>query len=475
MNFINGTFQDASTGQFISVNNPCNGDVVGQCARSNAEDVNLALQSARSAFLQWKKEPLAKRIALQHRAAELMRQHAEELGKTLALELGRPFVACKHEITRSAELLDFYAEEALRVKGELPLHNIEGEKAMVVREPVGVVVAITPFNYPITLLVFKLGAALVMGCTVVAKPSEETPLSTLRLAELFIEAGYPPGVFNVINGYGHEIGDALVQHPLTSKVAFTGGTNTGRHIASLAAAQFKRITLELGGQSPAILCADTDLDVAIPALVKHAFANSGQFCYRVNRVYVHHSLYPDFLEKLKSKVEKLEVGADPFRNPDMGPLINEKIFRNSENQVADAVAKGARLLTGGQRLGTDVYAQGWFFPPTVLADTTHDMKIMSEETFGPVLGVMPFDQNAEAIQWANASDYGLAAYVFSAQLGTGLRLAEQLEAGSVWVNNIHRSNQDAPFGGMKASGMGREKGHQGLEAYTELKTIYLSY
>lgn len=473
--FINGKSQPPHSGQYFEVKNPCTGEILAECARGNEQDVQEALNSSLQAFKTWRKVPTAERAKLQHKAADLMRQNAPELAKTLCLELGRPLAGCLNEIQRSAELLDFYAEEGLRLRGEIPLNNIEGEQVLVVRQPVGVVVAITPFNYPITLLVFKIGAALVAGCTVVAKPSEDTPLSTLRLAEIFKMAGYPEGVFNVITGFGHEIGNVLIENPITQKIAFTGGTATGKRIAQLAAAHNKRITLELGGQSPAIVHEDADLDIACPALVKHAFANSGQFCYRVNRIYVHESIYTAFLNRFSLLMDSLKVGNDLKSPCDLGPLINEKIFKNSEIQVADALSKNAQILRGGKRLTGDDYDKGCYFSPTLIADADHTMKIMTEETFGPVVGVMPYSDLETAVNWANDSEYGLAAYVFSKQLGIGLRLAEQLEAGSVWVNNIHRSHHNVPFGGMKQSGIGREKGHFGVEEYTELKTIYLTY
>lgn len=473
--FINGKWQPPNEKAYIDVTNPCTGEVIGTFARGNQIDVQLSLESSLAAFQSWKKTTTAERAKLQHLTANLMRTESDQLAEILSLELGRPLAGCKREIVRSAELLDFYAEEGLRMKGAVPLHNIAGEKVLVTREPIGVVVAITPFNYPITLLTFKLGAALMMGCTITAKPSEDTPLSTLYLAELFTRAGYPAGAFNVITGYGREIGDALVSNPIPRKIGFTGGTATGKHIARVATETNKRITLELGGQSPAILCEDADLDTACPAIVRHAFANSGQFCYRVNRIYVHEDLYPTFLKRIKKLAEDLIVGNTANPTCDMGPLINEKIYRNSERQVADALAKGATLITGGSRLTGGDYDNGWYFPPTILADTNHEMEIMTEETFGPVIGVMPFKQKEEAIALGNDSRYGLAAYVFSKDLATGLTLAESLEAGSVWVNNIRRSYQDVPFGGVKESGVGREKSNYGLAAYTELKTIYLNY
>ncbi|MFN4145309.1 MAG: aldehyde dehydrogenase family protein [Runella sp.] len=458
----------------IEVKNPCTGEVVGYCKRSTAEDVNHALQTATKAFSFWKKKPMSERAALQHKVADLMRLHQNELAHTLASELGRPLAGCIQEIVRSAELFDYYAEEALRMKGEIPMLNIEGEQVMVVREPVGVVVAIAPFNYPITLLTFKLGAALMMGCTVVAKPAEDTPLSTLRLAGIFEEAGYPEGVFQVITGYGREIGDAMIEHPLTAKIAFTGGTATGTHIAALAAKHNKRITLELGGQSPAIVCQDANLETAIPALVKHAFANSGQFCYRVNRIYVHKEIYRSFTDAFVAATQKLTIG-DAFSNCDMGPMVNEKIYKNAALQTQDAIEKGAKVATGGQRVVGGIYDKGLYFAPTVIIDTDHTMKIMTEETFGPVVGIMPFDTVSEALELANDTPYGLAGYVFSENIGTALRIAQNIDAGSIWINNIHRSHQNVPFGGMKQSGIGREKGRYGLEEYTELKTIYLKY
>ncbi len=460
--------------QEIEVINPCNGEIVGTCQRATSEDVNIAVENSYFAFKDWKKTPVSERAKLQHKAAEAMRKNADQLACLLAQELGRPLAGCLTEINRSADLLDFYAEEGLRLKGEIPLHNIEGEKALIVREPVGVVVAITPFNYPITLLTMKLGAALIAGCTVLAKPSEDTPLSTILLAKIFKEVGYKEGVFEVITGFGHEIGNALIEHQLVSKIAFTGGTNTGKRIGQIAAAHNKRITLELGGQSPAIVCRDANVEVAANAIVRHGFANSGQFCYRVNRVYVQHDIYASFVNKMTELTQKLSIG-EPFSGCDMGPIINQKIYKNSEIQVADALEKGAKLSTGGKRLTGVSYDKGWFFSPTIISDTNHSMKIMTEETFGPVIGIMPFDTNDDAINLANDSEYGLAAYVFSENLGTALRIAEAFEAGSVWINNIHRSYHDVPFGGVKQSGMGREKGRYGIEAYTELKTIYLNY
>jgi acyl-CoA reductase-like NAD-dependent aldehyde dehydrogenase len=335
-------------------------------------------------------------------------------------------------------------------------------------------VAITPFNFPITLLMFKIGAALTAGCTVVAKPSEDTPTSTLLLAEIFHKAGLPSGAFNVVTGTGQGVGEALVNHPIPRKIAFTGGGVAGKAIAAAAAGTVKRVTLELGGHCPAIVCADADLDKATTAISRHGTANSGQFCYRVNRVYVERAVYDEFLEKLTDKVGALTL-APAGGKGDLGPIINEKIFTNSVLQSDDAKAKGARILCGGARQTGDGFDEGFYFPPTILADVTDEMLVLQKETFGPVLGICPVDSAAEALESANNSEYGLAGFVFCRDLAKGLTLCEGLEAGLVWLNDIQRSSHYTPFGGVKQSGIGREKGRWGVEAYLEYKTIYLSY
>ncbi len=473
--FIDGKSCAALQGLRQEVTNPATGEVIDTVPAGNANDADRAIRAAERAFQSWKTTPVAERARLQRRAGQLMRDRANDIGRTLTLELGRPLAGSILEVERSADLLDVYTEEGLRIHAEMPLTGIAGEKVIVTREPLGVVVAITPFNYPITLLVFKLGAALIAGCTVVAKPAEDTPLTTLMLAQLFHDAGFPAGCFNVVTGKGRDIGMAMIEHPVPRKIAFTGGTAAGKAIAAAAAGTMKRVTLELGGQSPAIVCADADLAVASAAIARHAFANSGQFCYRVNRVYVARAVYHAFLERLAAHVAKLDVGDGLISSCAMGPLVNEKIYRNSEVQVADAKAKGAKILTGGARLTGGTFDKGWFFPATLIADTDHSMLIMSEETFGPVLGIMPFDSEKEALRLANDTRYGLAGFVFSQNLAKAMTLAENIDAGSVWVNNIHRSNHNVPFGGMKESGIGREKGRYGVESYLEYKTIYLTY
>lgn len=297
----------------------------------------------------------------------------------------------------------------------------------------------------------------------------------MLLAELFHQAGFPPGCFNVVTGRGRGIGMAMVNHPIPAKIAFTGGTAAGKAIAAAAAGTMKRVTLELGGQSPAIVCADADMAKAAAAIARHGFANSGQFCYRVNRIYVERPAYKAFLAALLVEVEKITIGDGQTEPVTLGPMVNAKIFDNAFGQIGDARDKGARICSGGARLSGGVYDGGYFLPPTVIADTDHSMKIMTEETFGPVLGIMPVDTPMQALELANDTHYGLAGFVFSGHLGRGLALAERINAGSVWVNDIHRSHHSAPFGGMKDSGIGREKGRWGVESYLEYKSIYLAY
>lgn len=472
--FIDGAWHPSVSGDTQTVTDPTTGAVIDHVPTGTAEDADIAIRAAARAFDAWRNVPMAERVRIQKACAQAMRDEAERIGIALHRELGRPLPAANAEITRSADLLDVYAEEGLRLQATMSLAGGHGEKTVVTRDPVGVVVAITPFNYPVTLLMFKLGAALIAGCTVVAKPAEDTPMSTLLLAELFHKAGLPAGCFNVVTGRGRGIGSAMIEHPVPRKIAFTGGTAAGKAIAAAATGTMKRVTLELGGQSAAIVCADADLDKATTAITRHGFANSGQFCYRVNRVYVERPVYETFLERLTEKAAKLTL-APAGGEGDLGPLVNEKIYSNSEVQVADARGKGARILLGGERRRGPGFDSGFYFPPTIIADATHEMLVLTEETFGPVLGICPVDSAFDALAHANASRYGLAGFVFSRDLAKGLTLCEGFEAGSVWLNDIHRSSHYVPFGGMKESGLGREKGRYGVESYLEYKTMYLTY
>jgi succinate-semialdehyde dehydrogenase / glutarate-semialdehyde dehydrogenase len=471
--FVDGDHVASVDGKTMPVFEPTTGISFDTVPWGTALDADAAIKSSARAFESWKHVPMSERVRLQKACASAMRSNAEDIAKLLSRELGRPLPGCLQEISRAAELLDAYAEEGLRLQGTFALGAAQGEKILVTREPVGVVVAITPFNYPINLLIFKLGAALIAGCTVVAKPSEDTPLSTLKLAGLFHAAGLPDGVFNVVTGT-RAMGEALVAHPVPRKIAFTGSIPAGKAIAAAAAGTLKRVTLELGGQSAAIVCADADLDKAAAAICRHSFANSGQFCYRVARVYVERAVYEPFLEKLTARVKALTM-APAGAAGDLGPLVNEKMFANSMRHIDDARTLGARVLTGGDRLYGKGFDGGYYLPPTLIANAPPHSLVMSDETFGPVLGVSSVDSSREALALANDTPFGLAGFVFTRDLAKGLSLCEGMEAGSVWLNEIQRSSHHVPFGGMKQSGMGREKGRYGVDDYLEWKSIYLSY
>lgn len=471
--FIAGEWTKAASGKRFDVVNPRDGSVVETVPLGDAADADLAVAAAAKAFEAWRLTPMAERVRLQHGLAVAMRDAAAAVGAVLHAELGRPLDECVSEVSRAADLLDVYAEEALRLRAETPLAEGPGKMTVVTRDPVGVVVSITPFNYPIMLLCLKIGAALVAGCTVVAKPSEDTPLSTLMLAEVFHRAGLPSGVLNVVTG-ARELGEALVAHPVPRKIAFTGGTAAGKAIAAAAAGTMKRLTLELGGHCPAIVCADADIPMAAQAVAKQGFRNAGQLCYRINRVFVERPVYEAFLKSLTEQAQALTL-APAGGTGDLGPLVNEKIYSTNATQTDDARQKGARILTGGARQDGAGFDGGFYFQPTIIADATDDMLIMQQETFGPVLGIAPVDSSDEALKRANDSLFGLGAYVFCRDLAKGKTLCDRLEAGTVSLNQIQTTSSYAPFGGMKESGIGREKGRYGVEAYLEYKTMYLSY
>jgi succinate-semialdehyde dehydrogenase / glutarate-semialdehyde dehydrogenase len=471
--FIGGKNVPALDGRTMPVTDPTTSEAFAFVPLGGVADADLALKSAAAAFAGWKQISMADRVTIQKKCATTLRLHASQIASLLSRELGRPLPGCLQEISRAAELLEIYAEEGLRLQGSFALGAAPGEKTLVTRDPVGVVVAITPFNYPINLLMFKLGAALVAGCTVVAKPSEDTPLSTLLIAELFFAAGLPEGVFNVVTG-DRSLGEALVAHPIPRKIAFTGSIPAGKAIAAAAAGTMKRLTLELGGQSAAIVCNDADVEKAASAICRHSFANSGQFCYRVARVYAERKIYEALVAKISERIQALTM-APAGGEGELGPMVNEKIFTNSIRHIEDAKLRGARIMTGGSRLKGEGFDRGYYLPPTLIADAPFDSCIMTEETFGPVLGIAAVDSAGEALALANDSPFGLAGFVFTQDLAKGLALCEGMEAGSVWLNNIQRSSHHVPFGGMKQSGLGREKGRYGVEDYLEWKSIYLSY
>lgn len=457
----------------LDVLSPYDGSVVASVANADDEQIDRAVAAAVAAQKEWARTPAVERGAVMHAIASLVREQQEELGRLISTEMGKPIKQARSEVSSVAELLDYFAEEGPRVTGEIPKLDLAGELPMVVKEPVGVVAAITPFNYPISLLSWKLGPALTCGCSVVGKPTEYAPSAALRLAELCLSAGLPEGVFQVVTG-GPEAGRALVRHRDVDKVAFTGGLSTGRLVGADSLAHDKRVSLELGGQCPALVMSGANLETAVPALVKHTFNNSGQYCYRVNRIYVDEKIRVEFTDRFVEAAASLRM-TDPLDEQcDVGPLCHQGVLERSLSHIADATARGGQIRLGGNPPQSHDHGPARFLAPTVIDECQPEMAVMQEETFGPVVGIMGVDSLVEGVEHANDSIYGLAAYVFTEDSGLGLRAALALKAGSVWVNGVKKAYPQMPFGGYKASGVGREKSHYGLDEYLELKTVYLA-
>ncbi len=456
----------------IPVIDPATGDTLLILEITPPEVVDRAVRAGHALLPSLRREAADTRAARLRLIAHTIRTQAKTIAESLSLETGKSRSDALREVEGCGGVFDFYASEALRLAGSYFPSLRTGEQTIVSLEPVGVVGAIAPFNYPLTLLSLKVAPALAAGCPVVAKPSPETPSATLQLAELCSRAGLEPDLFNVVTG-GAAVGQMLIDHPLVAKISFTGSLDTGRRIATAAASGFKRLTLELGGQSPALVAADVNSKEVSLALANHAFENAGQFCYRPARIFVEAPLYEQFLEDLREhSVSKVGSSGDQAK-AQIVPLRNKPAYEKVMRHIQDAVDHGARLLCGGNRLNGEGYENGYFVPPTVLADASPEMLVMKEETFGPVVAVTAVDRLENAIDLANSSPYGLAGYVFCSDLGRGWRLADEIEAGSVWVNAVHHTAVQVPFGGRKASGLGREKGREGLLEYLEAKTLYL--
>jgi len=468
--FVGGEFIRTGRERFPVVN-PATEEVLDTVPLAGPEEVDLAVRSAYQAFQSWSAVPAARRGDLLLRAAHHVHDHLEELARTLTLEQGKPLREARLEIRRFVETLVHYAGLGRNLRGGYVPNLDEGAYGLVLKRPMGVVAAIVPWNFPTTLLGNKLGPALVAGNTVVAKPAETTPLTTLRIAQLLHEAGLPAGVFNVVTGTGPEAGEALVRHPLVRKVAFTGSTQVGKRIMALAAEGVKRVTLELGGSDPMIVCDDADLDAAASAASVGRFFNCGQACVAVKRLYVFESVAEPFVEKLLAKVRRLRVGPGLEEGVHMGPLHTQRQRERIEEQVQDALDRGARLLAGGRRPEDPRLQKGFFYEPTVLLDPDPQSRVAQEEVFGPVLPVWRVADLEEAIQRANSSPYGLGSSIWTRSLERASVAAERLEAGYTWVNSVNRIYDELPFGGTKQSGFGKEHGLEALDYYMETKSV----
>jgi acyl-CoA reductase-like NAD-dependent aldehyde dehydrogenase len=468
---IEGAIVPFVPGRIDTIYNPANQEPVAEVAVGTRQDAGLALQAARKAFPVWSGTPSIKRAEVLHDAARLVRERAEEIARLLTLEQGKPLKNAKMELLSSADVLDYYAEEGKRNFGEW----IAGahSRSIVLRQPIGVCALITPWNYPVDLLAWKVAPALAAGCTFVAKPPSKAPLAATEFVRAVSDAGLPAGAANVVHGPGGDVGSELVESPISRKIAFTGETATGKAIMASAAAHIKRVSLELGGQSPFIVCADADLSAAAASAAQRAFSNMGQICISVNRIYVAEEVAEEFTEELVRRAERFKIGGGLQPDVDLGPMFSREQREKTREHVSDALGKGAELLFGGREPEGEEYERGYFFLPTVLGEADHSMRVMREETFGPVAPIMRFKTLEEAVSLANDSEYGLAAYVFTSDLKTALLAAEGLEAGGIGVNVNNVVDLQAPFGGWKESGLGRELGHWGLEAYLETKHIRL--
>jgi succinate-semialdehyde dehydrogenase / glutarate-semialdehyde dehydrogenase len=471
---IGGEWRRAASSQEIEVINPATEDVVGSVPSASSADVELAVETARRALPEWSATDVEKRAGILARAAELIEQHAKQLAPLLTSEQGKPVAEAIGEVTHLAHGVRYYAEAATKVRGayqELP-SAFGPAYGQVIRRPIGVCAAITPYNFPLTLLGTKVAPALAGGNTVVAKPAATTPLATLEVARLFAEAGVPDGVLNVVTGRGAEIGDALVGHSDVRRIAFTGSTEVGRHVMSVAGPQLKRITLELGGSDPVIICEDADVDAAVKAVIIGRYWNAGQACLGCKRVFVHDAVFDDFVNRLVARVERYEPGDGAVKAEKprlrMGPIHTRAGRDELIGQIEDGVAKGGTVLTGG---GTGGHDRGWFLEPAVIAEPGADSRLVTEEVFGPVLPVFRYSDFDQAISRANATPYGLGSSIWTHDVRKIHRAAQQIESGMTWVNQIHYGYDELPFGGVKASGFGKEHGLEALDSYVELKSV----
>src|SRR5919198_3081862 len=471
---IDGQTVAAQAGKTLEVRNPANGEVVDTIPKGSPADVDAAVEAAAKAFPAWASLSPTKRAQLLHEAARKVAEAVPEIAKLLTSEQGKPLFQATLEAKRVGENLEFYAGLADKIRGDyVPLED-PAKFGLTIRKPVGVVAAITPWNFPLTLMANKVAPALAAGCTVVLKPASTTPLATTRCVELMVEAGVPKGAVNVVIGSGAEVGDALTGHPKVAKIAFTGQTETGMHIMGIAARGVKRITLELGGSDPAIVCDDADIEKAARAVAIDRFFNAGQACLAVKRLFVFGQVAEQFMQLITSRAQKLKVAPGLSEGAQMGPLHTAQQRAEVEAQVQDAVKRGAKVIAGGKRPGGADYDRGNFYLPTVLRDVPEDSRMATEEVFGPALPIFVVKDLEEAIEKANASKYGLGSSIFTRDLAKAKVAAERLDAGYTWVNTIKVAYDELPFGGVKYSGFGKEHGVEALEGYVERKSVVLA-
>jgi succinate-semialdehyde dehydrogenase / glutarate-semialdehyde dehydrogenase len=471
-NFIAGHWGPALDGQTFEVSNPADASRIAMVADSGAADAQAAVDAAQAAFPAWRATPAKQRAQVLKRWLNLMMLHQEDLARLISREQGKPLAEARGEVLYAASYVEWFSEEATRAYGDIIAAPVSGRRMMVLKEPVGVVAAITPWNFPAAMIARKIAPALAAGCTVVAKPAEDTPLTSLALVRLAEEAGLPAGCLNIVTASRQrtpEVVDVWLADARVRKITFTGSTPIGKHLARESAGTLKKLSLELGGNAPFVVFEDADLDAAVEGLMVAKFRNGGQTCVCPNRVFVHHAVHEAFVAKLAARVGALKVGPATEDGSQIGPMINARAVAKIEQHIADALAQGARLVVGGTRLRA---ADGpHYVAPTVLSHASTEMLMAQEETFGPVVPVFSFDSEAQVVALANATPYGLAAYFYSRDLARVWRVAEALECGIVGINEGALAAEAAPFGGVKESGYGREGSRYGLEDYMHTKYL----
>ncbi|HEX5415721.1 MAG TPA: NAD-dependent succinate-semialdehyde dehydrogenase [Chloroflexota bacterium] len=470
--FINGEWQEALSGKTFAVRNPATGEVIAEVADGGVAETRAAIEAAHAAFPAWSALTADKRAAVLSKAAQLLLDRADELARVLTMENGKPLAESRGEVVGGAQFLQWNAEEAKRIYGEVVPSTASDRRVLTIKQPVGVVAAITPWNFPFSMVTRKLGPALAAGCTAVLRPARATPLIAIEIFKILEEAGVPKGVVNLITGTDSSgMGTELATNPLVRKLTFTGSTEVGKQLLALTAGTVKRVSLELGGHAPFLVFDDADLDKAAAAAVTSRFRNAGQTCICTNRVYVQRGVAEAFTAKVAQLARSLQLGNGLENGTQVGPLIDGRGYEKVQDHVADAVAKGATVLAGGRPAQLNGNLKGYFYEPTVLANATAEMKVTYEETFGPVLPIMVFDTEDQAIALANNTPYGLAAYFFARDVGRIFRVAEKLEYGIVGANDPLPTGAHIPFGGYKESGLGRENGSMGIDHFLEVKAI----
>ncbi|HXN15150.1 MAG TPA: NAD-dependent succinate-semialdehyde dehydrogenase [Usitatibacter sp.] len=465
--YVDGAWVEADSRERFEVDNPADGSIVGSVPNMGAVEARRAIDAAARALPAWRGLPAKERSRILRKWFDLIIANAEDLALLLTTEQGKPLTEAKGEILYGASFVEWFAEEAKRVYGDVIPTPSNDRRLLVIKQPIGVFAAITPWNFPTAMITRKVAPGLAVGCTAVLKPAEQTPFSALALAELAERAGIPKGVLNIITGDAVAIGKEMCANPIVRKVTFTGSTEVGRILMRQSADTIKKLSLELGGNAPFIVFDDADLEAAAEGALASKYRNAGQTCVCANRIYVQESVYEAFATKLTAKVRAFKVGRGTEGGVNIGPLIDAQGFAKVEEHVADAVAKGAKVVLGGKRHALG----GLFFEPTLLTEVTPQMKISHEETFGPVAPLIRFKTDAEAIELANASEFGLAAYFYSRDIGRVFRVAEAIESGMVGINVGILANEVAPFGGVKQSGLGREGSKYGIEEFLEIKYL----